>query len=229
MNGSPGKCGVKAYVRRGKNDAVDAAAICEAVGRPNMRFVPVKTEDQQAALMLHKARELLIRQQTMLVNAVRAHMAELGMIAPLGRGKVEPLIAVIVDDEDESVPALRISKWLQDRPEVRKVLHPALASCPGHEIWKRDFDGSSGLFSIVLEKLTRAQLECFLENLRLFKLGYGWGGFESLTLPIRPENERSVTQWREDGTVIRLNVGLENPNDLEADLDAAFARLNALN
>ncbi len=76
---------VKSYVRRGKNDAVDAAAICEAVMRPSMRFVPIKTEDQQSALMLHKARELLIRQQTMLVNALRGHMAELGMIAPQGR------------------------------------------------------------------------------------------------------------------------------------------------
>ncbi len=97
---------VKAYVRRGKNDAADAAANCEAVARPNMRFVPVKTEAQQAALMLHKARELLIRQQTMLVNALRAHMAELGMTAPQGRGKVENIIAVIEDDEDESIPAL---------------------------------------------------------------------------------------------------------------------------
>ena len=97
---------VKAYVRRGKNDAVDAAAICEAVGRPTMRFVPVKTEDQQSALMLHKSRELLIRQQTMLVNALRAHMAELGMIVPKGREKVDDLIAVIEDGEDESVPAL---------------------------------------------------------------------------------------------------------------------------
>ena len=97
---------VKAYVRRGKNDAADAAAICEAVSRPNMRFVPIKGEDQQAALMLHKARELLMRQQTMLVNALRGHMAEFGMVAPLGRGKVEDIIAVIADDEDESIPAL---------------------------------------------------------------------------------------------------------------------------
>ncbi len=97
---------VKSYVRRGKNDAVDAAAICEAVMRPSMRFVPIKTEDQQSALMLHKARELLIRQQTMLVNALRGHMAELGMIAPQGREKVNDLIAVIEDGEDESVPAL---------------------------------------------------------------------------------------------------------------------------
>ena len=97
---------VKAYVRRGKNDAVDAEANCEAVGRPNMRFVPIKSEEQQAALMLHKARELLMRQQIMLVNALRAHMAELGMIAPQGRGKVKDLIVVIEDGEDESIPAL---------------------------------------------------------------------------------------------------------------------------
>ena len=97
---------VKAYVRRGKNDAVDAAAICEAVTRPTMRFVPVKTEDQQSALMLHKARELLIRQRTMLINALGAHMAELGMIAPQGKEMVDDLIAVIEDGEDESVPAL---------------------------------------------------------------------------------------------------------------------------
>ncbi len=97
---------VKAYVRRGKNDAVDAEAICEAVTRPTMRFVPIKTEDQQSALMLHKARELLIRQRTMLVNALRAHMAELGMIAPQGKEKIDDLIAVIEDGEDESIPAL---------------------------------------------------------------------------------------------------------------------------
>jgi len=97
---------VKAYVRRGKSDAVDAAAICEAVSRPNMRFVPIKTEGQQSALMLHKVRELLMRQQTMLVNALRAHMAELGMIAPQGRGKVKDITAVIEDDEDESIPEL---------------------------------------------------------------------------------------------------------------------------
>ena len=97
---------VKAYVRRGKTDAADAAAICEAVMRPHVRFVPIKTEDQQAALMLHKARELLVRQQTMLINAIRGHMAELGMIAPQGSAKIKDLIAVIQDSEDQSIPAL---------------------------------------------------------------------------------------------------------------------------
>lgn len=97
---------VKAYVRRGKTDAVDAVAICEAVTRPGMRFVPVKTEDQQAALMLHRSRDLLVRQRTMLINALRAHMAELGLVAPQGPGRIKALIAVIEDAEDESVPAL---------------------------------------------------------------------------------------------------------------------------
>lgn len=94
---------MKPYVRRGKNDAADAEVICEAVTRPYMRFVPIKTEDQQAALMLRKARELLVHQQTMMVNALRAHMAELGMVAPLGRGEIKNIIAVIEDCEDESI------------------------------------------------------------------------------------------------------------------------------
>ncbi|MGX5851877.1 IS110 family transposase [Mesorhizobium sp. PL10] len=98
---------VKAYVRRGKkNDAADAAAICEAVTRPNMRFVPIKTEVQQTALMLHKSRDLLIRQQNMLINAVRGHAAELGLVAAQGRGKVEDIIAAVEADDDDSLPTL---------------------------------------------------------------------------------------------------------------------------
>ena len=98
---------VKAYVRRGKkNDAADAAAICEAVRRPNMRFVPIKTEVQQTALMLHKSRDLLIRQQNMLINAIRGHAAELGLVAAQGRGKVEDIIAAVEADDDDSLPTL---------------------------------------------------------------------------------------------------------------------------
>jgi len=123
---------------------------------------------------------------------------------------------------------LRIARWLQQRPEVQAVLHPALPSCPGHEFWQRDFSGSTGLFSVVLKRLSRAQLVCFLESLSLFKLGYSWGGFESLILPVYPENERSVTTWSQDGTVVRINVGLENPADLEADLAHAFDQIAAL-
>lgn len=97
---------VKAYVKRNKNDAADAAAICEAVGRPTMRFVPVKTADQQAAQLLHRGRELLVRQRTMLVNALRSHMAEYGIIAPLGVRNMAGLIAIVRDREDGRVPDL---------------------------------------------------------------------------------------------------------------------------
>jgi len=120
---------------------------------------------------------------------------------------------------------LRIAKWLQQRPEVQTVLHPALPSCPGHEFWKRDFSGATGLFSIIVNPLSRPELVCFLESLKLFKLGYSWGGFESLILPMNPENERTVVPWTHDGTVIRICVGLEGPEDLEADLEFGFSRL----
>jgi len=97
---------VKAYVKRNKTDAADAQAICEAVTRPTMRFVGVKSAEQQSLLMLHRSRSLLIRQRTMLVNAIRAHMAELGIVAPVGRRGVAVLCAIIADPEDEQLPAL---------------------------------------------------------------------------------------------------------------------------
>ena len=96
---------VKAYVKRSKNDAADAAAVCEAVTRPSMRFVPVKTIDQQAALMLHRCRDLLIRQRTQLINALRAHLAELGMVAAKGKEGVKDLVAIITDAVKATVAA----------------------------------------------------------------------------------------------------------------------------
>lgn len=98
---------VKAYLKRQKNDAADAAAICEAVGRPDMRFVPVKSRDQQAVLMLHRARDLLIRQRTMLINAFRAHLAETGHVAGLGRTGVTELLGVVEADDDRLTPLER--------------------------------------------------------------------------------------------------------------------------
>ncbi len=95
---------VKPYVKRGKNDAADAAAICEAVRRPTMRFVAVKGVEQQSVLMLHRTRELLVRQRTMLVNAIRAHMAEFGIVAPVGIPRVKELLAVITDADDDRLP-----------------------------------------------------------------------------------------------------------------------------
>jgi transposase len=95
---------VKPYVKRGKNDAADAAAICEAVTRPTMRFVSVKSTEQQSVLMLHRTRELLVRQRTMLVNAIRAHMAEFGIVAPVGVPRVKKLLDVIADTDDVRLP-----------------------------------------------------------------------------------------------------------------------------
>lgn len=97
---------VKPYVKRGKTDAADAEAICEAVTRPTMRFVPIKTAEQQPVLMLHRTRELLVRQRTMLVNALRGHMAELGVIAPQGIGRVADLVAVLMAEDKADVPVL---------------------------------------------------------------------------------------------------------------------------
>jgi transposase len=96
---------VKAYLKRSKNDANDAAAICEAVTRPSMRFVPTKSEQQQSGLMLHRSRQLLVRQRTMLSNAIRGHMAELGIISAKGRNGTVELLKIIANDEDDRVPA----------------------------------------------------------------------------------------------------------------------------
>jgi transposase len=95
---------VKPYVKRQKNDATDAEAICEAVSRPNMRFVATKTPEQQSCLMLHRTRHLFIRQQTAVINAIRAHLAELGIVAPVGRQGVEQLLGIVADPNDKRVP-----------------------------------------------------------------------------------------------------------------------------
>jgi cysteine-S-conjugate beta-lyase len=118
--------------------------------------------------------------------------------------------------------ALDLAHWLDARAEVTTVLHPALPSCPGHEIWKRDFTGSSGLFSFVLKGDWEAA-RTFVDALDLFGIGYSWGGFESLAVPKRPEEYRSATEWACDGTVIRLQIGLEDVRDLKADLERGFA------
>ena len=122
--------------------------------------------------------------------------------------------------------ALSIAHWLVDRPEVASVRHPALESCPGHEIWKRDFAGSSGLFSFVLNGDWEAA-RTFVDALDLFGIGYSWGGFESLAVPKRPEEYRSATRWDCNGIVIRLQIGLEDVGDLKDDLERGFAAVAA--
>ena len=117
--------------------------------------------------------------------------------------------------------ALQIAKWLQTQPDVAAVYHPALPECPGHAIWKRDFTGASGLFSFI-HKGDAATGAAFVDALDLFGIGYSWGGFESLALPVQPEKYRSAVAWEKDGTLIRLQIGLEDAEDLIADLSQAF-------
>jgi cystathionine beta-lyase len=121
--------------------------------------------------------------------------------------------------------ALRIATWLEDRPEVARVLYPALPSDPGHALWLRDFRGASGLFGVVLRPYPMAAVHAMVDGLRLFRIGASWGGFESLCLVTHPERFRTAVPWTEPGPVLRLHVGLEDPDDLIADLEAGLARL----
>jgi cysteine-S-conjugate beta-lyase len=121
--------------------------------------------------------------------------------------------------------ALDMARWLDARPEVARVLHPAFPSCPGHEIWKRDFKGSSGLFSVVLQPASQEALAAMIDGLELFGIGASWGGFESLITPFDCAAYRTATPWNPPGPAIRLQIGLEDLDDLKADLDAGFARL----
>jgi cysteine-S-conjugate beta-lyase len=121
--------------------------------------------------------------------------------------------------------ALELARWLAARPEVARVIHPALPSDPGHTLWKRDFTGASGLFSIVLKPASHESVAAMLDGLSLFGMGYSWGGFESLILPFDPRDYRTATTWKAEGPALRLHVGLEDLDDLKADLEAGFARL----
>lgn len=123
--------------------------------------------------------------------------------------------------------ATRLARWLQRRPEVAQVLYPALPDHPGHEIWRRDFTGASGLFSFVLKPAPDVAVAAMVDGLALFGIGASWGGYESLILPAHPERTRTATQWHEPGPVFRIHAGLEDADDLIADLEAGFARLRA--
>ena len=120
-----------------------------------------------------------------------------------------------------------MARWLETRPEVVRVLHPALESDPGHAIWKRDFTGASGLFSIVLQPKPQHAVDALLDTLKLFGMGFSWGGFESLAIPFDCAPYRTATRWAPGGPALRLHIGLENVEDLKADLERGFAAFNA--
>jgi cysteine-S-conjugate beta-lyase len=122
---------------------------------------------------------------------------------------------------------VKVARWLAQRPEVARVLHPALESCPGHAIWKRDFTGACGLFSIVLKPVPQAAVHAFIDALTLFGIGASWGGFESLAIPFDCDDVRSATAWSPGGPAVRFHIGLEDVDDLIADLDRGFVALAA--
>jgi cystathionine beta-lyase len=122
---------------------------------------------------------------------------------------------------------MKVARWFAGRPEVARVLHPALESHPGHAIWQRDYSGACGLFSIVLQPVPQAAVHAFLNALSLFGIGASWGGFESLAIPFDCTALRSVTPWAPGGPTVRFHIGLEDVDDLIADLERGFAALAA--
>ncbi len=122
---------------------------------------------------------------------------------------------------------LAVAKWLEQRPEVLRLLHPALASHPGHAVWKRDFSGACGLFGIVLKPVPQQAVHAFLDTLELFGIGASWGGYESLAIPFDCAGVRTATRWAPGGPAVRFHIGLEAVEDLIADLERGFAALAA--
>jgi cysteine-S-conjugate beta-lyase len=134
-------------------------------------------------------------------------------------------LAVRLDRHMES--GLKVAQWLDKRPEVARVLHPALPSHPQHAIWKRDFKGACGLFSIVLNPYPQASVNAFIEGLELFGIGASWGGYESLVIPFDCTKIRTATEWKPGGPTVRLHIGLEDPDDLIEDLKRGLGTLGS--
>jgi cystathionine beta-lyase len=158
---------------------------------------------------------------------VRTTWADLGLTAGpddvyLGLRGLRTLDARL---ERHQRSAIEIANWLCQQSEVAEVIYPALPGARGHELWRRDFKGASGLFTVILKPAPKAAVDALLDGMRLFKMGWSWGGFESLILPIHPETTRSATTWVPGGPCLRLHIGLEDPRDLTADLRAGLARL----
>jgi cystathionine beta-lyase len=123
--------------------------------------------------------------------------------------------------------ALKVARWLKAHPQVARVLHPAFPDCPGHALWQRDFTGSSGLFSVVMAQGDDVARAALIDGLHHFGIGFSWGGYESLVLPVDPAPIRSATSWAAQGPMIRLQIGLEDPDDLITDLGEGLERYAA--
>ena len=162
-----------------------------------------------------------------LYQRVRSEVAELGFCVSSDDAylALRGLRTLSVRLERHQRNALQVAEWLRRRPEVVRVTYPALADAAGHALWKRDFRGASGLFGVELRPIAKPALDAMLNSLELFGMGASFGGFESLAIPMDPRPYRTATRWTHDGPLIRLHVGLEDPNDLIADLGQAFGRM----
>ena len=162
-----------------------------------------------------------------LYERIRSAVAELGFCVSSDDAylALRGLRTLSVRLERHQRNAAQVAEWLKARREVKRVLYPALADAPGHALWRRDFSGASGLFGVELHKTARPDLERMLNALELFGMGASFGGFESLLIPFDPRHHRTATRWTHDGPLLRLHVGLEDPEDLIADLAQAFDRM----
>jgi cystathionine beta-lyase len=160
---------------------------------------------------------------------VRGTVAELGLCVSPDDAylALRGLRTLSVRLERHQRNALRVAEWLATRREVAQLRYPALPADPGHAIWKRDFLGATGLLGVVLEPAPKAAVDAMLDGLALFGIGASWGGFESLALPVDPTHVRTATPWTDDRPCLRLHIGLEEPDDLIADLAQGFERMHA--
>ncbi|PPR17655.1 MAG: Cystathionine beta-lyase MetC [Alphaproteobacteria bacterium MarineAlpha9_Bin7] len=122
---------------------------------------------------------------------------------------------------------LAVAEWLKTQTQIARVLHPGLPDGPGHSLWLRDFRGASGLFGLVLQPTSKNALAAMLDGMELFKMGYSWGGYESLIIPTDPRKHRTATTWDPPGPTLRIHTGLEDPDDLINDLERGLARLDS--
>lgn len=159
-----------------------------------------------------------------LYDRVRSTVAELGFCVSSDDAflALRGLRTLSVRLERHERNTRRVTEWLATRPEVARVVYPALPDDRGHALWKRDFRGASSLFGIALEPMPKRAVDAFLDALRLFGKGASFGGYESLAVPLEPARHRTVTRWWHDGPYIRMHVGLEDPGDLIADLEHGF-------
>jgi cystathionine beta-lyase len=168
---------------------------------------------------------VVTREQALIDRIALAHMRlGMGVGADDAYLVLRGLPSMKLRFEQHDASARKVAAWLKTRPEITRVLHPALPDCPGHEIWRRDFSGAGGLFSVLFDpRYAEAQTDRFVDSLALFGLGYSWGGAHSLVMPYRIQAMRR--NWADAGVLVRFNIGLEDADDLIADIEQALAQL----